>query len=125
INKTDFSNFYISIPYILEQQRIATFLSLIDSKLQTQRKTIENLKSLKSGLYKKIFSQEIRFKDENGNDFPEWENKKLGDITNITMGQSPDSSSYNNDGIGIPLIQGNADIVNRKSNPRQYTNAPT
>jgi len=41
------------------------------------------------------------------------------------MGQSPDSSTYNTEKIGIPLIQGNADITNRKSNPRQYTSKPT
>ncbi|WP_131829049.1 restriction endonuclease subunit S, partial [Elizabethkingia bruuniana] len=76
-------------------------------------------------LSKKIFSRELKFKDDNGNDYLEWQGKKLRDISIITMGQSPDSSSYNNDEIGVPLIQGNADIINRKSHPRQYTNAAT
>ena len=125
LNRNDVHRKKCSIPSTAEQKKIAEFLSALDSKIQTQKKTIDVLTVLKTSLSSKIFSREIRFKDEKGNDFPGWESKKLGDISNITMGQSPDSSSYNNDGIGIPLIQGNADIVNRKSNPRQYTNAPT
>lgn len=61
--------------------------------------------------------------------FPEfkgdWEEKKLGDISIITMGQSPDSSSYNNNNEGVLLIQGNADIKDRFTEPRQWTNKPT
>jgi type I restriction enzyme S subunit len=55
----------------------------------------------------------------------EWEEKELGDIAKITMGQSPTSTSYNNKGIGYPLIQGNNDILNRKSLKNVYTSAPT
>ena len=69
----------------------------------------------------KIFSQEIRFKDDNGHEFPKWEKKKLGEVAEVIMGQSPDSNSYNTEGIGRPLIQGNADIKNRMSNPRNWT----
>ncbi len=63
----------------------------------------------------------LRFKEFSG----EWEEKKLGEITEITMGQSPSSNSYNSDNNGIPLIQGNADIQNRLSNPRNYTTEKT
>ena len=51
----------------------------------------------------------------------EWEVGILEDITNITMGQSPKSDTYNTDNIGMPLIQGNADCKNRKTIPRTYT----
>jgi len=54
-----------------------------------------------------------------------WITSNLGEITHITMGQSPSSSSYNEEGIGNYLIQGNADIKNRKSLPRQWTTEPT
>ena len=67
----------------------------------------------------------LRFKDKNGNAYPEWEEKKIGDICKINMGQSPDSSSYNDNKDGIPLIQGNADILNRVTFPKRYTNKPT
>ena len=51
----------------------------------------------------------------------EWEEKRLGDIVLIIMGQSPSSKSYNSNGNGIYLIQGNADIKNRKTYPRIWT----
>ena len=67
----------------IEQQKIATFLSLIDRRIITQNKIIEELKVLKVTLSKKIFSQELRFKDENGNNYPEWEVKSLNKICYI------------------------------------------
>ena len=115
----------LRLPSQDEQQKVASFLSLIDERITTQSKIIEGLEKLKVATAKKIFSQEFRFKDNNGNDFSKWEEMKLKNIVIIQMGQSPDSSSYNFENIGIPLIQGNADILNRKSNPRQYTSKPT
>ena len=64
---------------------------------------------------------ELRFKGFEG----EFEYKKLGDVSNVIMGQSPDSKSYNENREGYYLIQGNADIKNRISSPRQWTNMPT
>ena len=63
----------------------------------------------------------LRFKEFSG----EWKEKKLGDIAKVTMGQSPDSNSYNDNNIGLPLIQGNADCKNRKTNPRIFTSQKT
>lgn len=51
----------------------------------------------------------------------EWEAKRLGDVAQIAMGQSPSSLNYNTTGIGLPLIQGNADIHNRKTIKRIFT----
>jgi type I restriction enzyme S subunit len=51
----------------------------------------------------------------------DWEVKRLGDIVDIQMGQSPNSKYYNLQGLGVPLIQGNADIDNRKTVVRSYT----
>ncbi|MBK7094131.1 MAG: restriction endonuclease subunit S [Saprospiraceae bacterium] len=80
-----------------------------------------NLESMQSYKSKKSQFRQLRFKDENGNEFPEWEKKKLEDVAVIIMGQSPDSINYNSDKIGKPLIQGNADICNRKTEPRNWT----
>jgi type I restriction enzyme S subunit len=115
----------ITLPNLQEQTKIASFLTAVDDKLQAlkQKKTL--LEQYKKGVMQKIFSQELRFKDDNGNEYPDWEEKKLGDVVKITMGQSPNSSSYNSDGYGIPLIQGNADIKNRVSNPRNWTTEKT
>jgi len=51
--------------------------------------------------------------------------KKLREVAEISMGQSPDSNSYNTDGIGKYLIQGNADIYDRETHPRNWTSNPT
>jgi type I restriction enzyme S subunit len=74
------SSYKISIPCVNEQTKIASFLTAVDDKLQAlkQKKTL--LEQYKKGVMQKIFSQELRFKDDNGNDFPEWEEKKLGDL---------------------------------------------
>ncbi len=55
----------------------------------------------------------------------EWEKEKLAKISNVIMGASPSSSSYNENKIGLPLLQGNADIKNRLSAPRIYTSEIT
>jgi|SRR5690606_14766516 len=117
INNTD-----IITPTLQEQTKIADFLGAVDKQLDILNKKKEKLNTYKKGVMQQLFSQQLRFKDDNGNDFPKWEEKTLGEVANIIMGQSPDSNSYNLEGQGLPLIQGNADIVNRISSPRQYTN---
>ncbi len=54
-----------------------------------------------------------------------WEVKRLGDVSEIVMGQSPSSSNYNSTGHGLPLIQGNADISDRKAMKRIFTTQVT
>lgn len=125
INNGDLKKFRFSFPSQEEQQKIASFLSTVDKKIDQLQKKKQLLEQYKKGMMQKIFKQEIRFKDENGKDFPEWKEKKLGDIATIQMGQSPDSKSYNSEGRGIPLIQGNADIKERKSEPRIFTTQST
>ena len=55
----------------------------------------------------------------------EWKEVRLGEIARITMGQSPDSKYYNEIGLGLPLIQGNADIQDKKSIQRFWTSSIT
>lgn len=57
--------------------------------------------------------------------YREWVEKKLGDVAEVIMGQSPSSKSYNQVGEGIPLIQGNADCKNRRTMPRFHTTQST
>ena len=75
-----FADTEIVIPDFQEQIKISRFLKLNDNRLDILNKKKEILEAYKKGIMRKIFSQEIRFKDENGNDFPDWEEKKLGDI---------------------------------------------
>ncbi|MGG1251024.1 restriction endonuclease subunit S [Brevibacillus agri] len=80
INASEYSGFEFYIPTIDEQRKISSFFSLLDQKIVKQQEKIEQLELFKKGMLQKIFSQEIRFKDENGQDFPEWETAHLGDL---------------------------------------------
>lgn len=77
----------INTPSFDEQQKIAEFLGATDEWIENLRAQKESLESYKKGMMQKIFSQEIRFKDENGKDFPEWEEKKLGEVLKIGNGK--------------------------------------
>ena len=59
---------------------------LLDKRIEQQEQKIALLKDYKKAMMQKIFSQKIRFKDENGNDYPDWEEKKLGEMFEIKKG---------------------------------------
>ena len=67
----------IKLPSLQEQEKIVNFLSKVDSIIEKQEKKVQYWNSYKKGMMQKIFSQKIRFKDENGMDYPEWEKKNL------------------------------------------------
>ena len=69
----------LSLPTNQEQEKISTFLAKISERIDCSIKIINDLKTLKTATAKKIFSQELRFKDDKGNEFLEWENNLLGD----------------------------------------------
>ena len=71
----------VNMPSLPEQQKIAEFLSTIDTVIAKQKETVSAWEERKKGVMQKLFSQEVRFKADDGSDFPEWEEKKLGDIS--------------------------------------------
>ncbi|SBV91389.1 conserved hypothetical protein [uncultured Dysgonomonas sp.] len=83
LSKSTIEQIEISIPDISEQQKIASFLSLIDERIAAQSKIIEGLKELKAWLSKQLFSRKLRFKDDDGADFPEWKTQLLGNVTMV------------------------------------------
>ena len=64
-------------PTKAEQEKVATFLSLYDQKIETQIAKVDALETRRKGLLQQIFSQEIRFKADGGSEFPKWEETKL------------------------------------------------
>lgn len=81
ISPSNLKNINLYVPCLEEQHKIAEFLSTVDEKVEVLEKKLEALNSLKKGFMQKIFSQELRFKDDSGQDFPEWETKCLGEIS--------------------------------------------
>ena len=116
INSQEYSSYKTYYPLLPEQNKIASFLKKLDQRIEKQHQLVELLKSYKRGVANRIFRDMYD---------SSWRTICLGDICSITMGQSPDSSSYNTDGIGLPLVQGNADITNGITTPLRYTSNPT
>ncbi|MBT9848372.1 restriction endonuclease subunit S [Blautia sp. MCC289] len=77
-----------AVPSLPEQQKIAEFLSTIDTVIAKQKETVSAWEERKKGMMQKLFSQEVRFKADDGSNFPEWEKKKLGDVCKYRKGQS-------------------------------------
>ena len=105
LSKSTIEKIKLSLPTKPEQQKIAAFLTAVDSKIEQLSKKQELLGSWKKGLMQQIFSQATRFKADDGCDFPDWEERKLGNLTKVVVGGTPSTSneSYWNNG-SIPWL---------------------
>lgn len=106
----------IPIPALDEQRAIASVLSSLDDKIDLLHRQNATLEAMAEALFKKWFVVEAK---------EEWENGYLQDEFEITMGQSPSGTSFNELGLGIPMFQGNADFGFRFPSKRVYTTEPT
>lgn len=80
INAQEYKSYKLCLPPLAEQNKIASFLTSVDKKINLLTKKKALLETYKKGVMQKIFSQEIRFKDEDGKDYPDWEERKLEDV---------------------------------------------
>ena len=122
------TNMIISIPTtMVEQRQIGTYFRNLDNLITLHQRKLERLKNVKKSMLDKMFPKdgevvpEIRFKG-----FTDaWEQRKLGDICQVTMGQSPDGTTYSELPLGYILVQGNADLNNGWVCPRTWTTQKT
>ncbi len=80
LSKSTIEKIEISLPSLPEQTKIANFLTAVDDKISQLTEKIELITQYKQGVMQSIFSQEIRFKDEGGRDYPEWDYVELNTI---------------------------------------------
>lgn len=84
-----------------EQRKIGDFFSKLDQQIELEEKKLELLEQQKRGYMQKIFSQKLRFKDENGDEYPEWKSKKLKDIANVYQPQNLSQNNFQKKGYPV------------------------
>lgn len=104
ISKSNVENFGFLYPNLSEQQKIASFLTSVEIKIEQLTKKKILLEQYKKGVMQQIFSQQLRFKDEKGKDYPDWEEKKLSEICELIHGYQFMSSDFVKSGIAIIKI---------------------
>lgn len=94
IKASDLKKLKIRVPVSKEQKKIGVFFSKLDRQIELEEQKLAKLEEQKKGYMQKIFSKELRFKDENGNNYPEWEEKNLKELIDVRDGthESPKPS---------------------------------
>ena len=94
LNAGFLKRYRINVGQKVEQRKIASFLTIVDSKIEKLIRKKELLEEYKKGVMQKLFSGEIRFKDENGNNYPDWEKRKLGEVLIENVEKTDISNQY-------------------------------
>lgn len=92
-------NLSIISPSFHEQSKIASFLSTVDEKIEKLKTKKSLLEKYKKWVMQRIFAREIRFKDENGKEFGEWEEKKLGEVAKFSKGKWISKADIDENGV--------------------------
>lgn len=88
INANEYASYSFAVPSLPEQRKIADLLSTVDSVIAAQQAEADAWEQRKKGVMQKLFSQEVRFKADDGSDFPDWDEKTLGELSNLFVGKS-------------------------------------
>lgn len=115
IKPSDIENLDILLPSLLQQQKIAKLLRLLDDEIELKRQINTNLEQQARAIFKEMFIENISKDVKKG---------ILQDIAEITMGQSPDGSTYNKKQVGMRFFQGRAEFGHRFPRERLYTSDP-
>lgn len=97
----------VAFPSLPEQQKIADFLTAYDEKISLQQQKVEALERRKNGLLQKVFSQKIRFKADDGSEFPEWTKASLFDRCQFSRGQGLSKAAIDDSGTNEAILYGN------------------
>ena len=84
----------VYFPSRVEQESISAFFSVLDHLITLHQRKLEKLKELRKGVMKKLFSQEVRFKADDGSEFSEWEKKKIGDVFSKIKDKNKDGRKH-------------------------------
>ncbi len=115
IKPSDIENLEFKLPNLIIQSKIVSILDTIDSKIRQNEKINNNLEQQAQAIYQQMFIDNASL---------EWTEGTLSDIADITMGQSPSGSSYNEDGNGTIFFQGRAEFSFRFPTVRLFTTEP-
>ena len=124
---SDMQEFIVDVSSYEEQAKIAEFFRNIDNLITLHQSKLSYLNNVKKTMLDKMFPKtgssvpEIRFKGFTD----DWEQRKLGEICEVTMGQSPDGSTYSDEPSDFILVQGNADLKDGWVSPRIWTTQKT
>jgi len=110
--KQAFNELLLKLPPLPEQTAIATVLSSLDDKIDLLHRQNATLEKMAETLFRQWFVEEAK---------EEWEMERLSDEFDFVMGASPPGESYNEEGNGIPMYQGNADFGFRFPTNRVFT----
>ena len=116
LKASDIESLYIELPPLPEQIRIASILSSLDDKIDLLHRENKTLEAMAETLFRQWFIEEAK---------EDWKEGNLGDEFEFIMGQSPSGESFNEEGAGIPMYQGNADFGFRFPTKRIFTTQPT
>ena len=103
VGQSTLSEVVITTTVIEEQQKIANFLKAINKRIKLLKAKKDALEDYKTSIMQKLFAQEIRFKQDDGSDFPEWEQYRLGEIGSTLNGLT--GKTKDDFGEGQPYIQ--------------------
>ena len=123
IHADTFFEMPINLPTKEEQVKIGNFLEQIDNIIALHQRQLDNYIVMKKAILKKIFNQELRFKDEHGNDYPKWINKTVNNIGDVVTGTTPSTKelAYYNNGVYPWVTPTDIDRKNISSTPRKLT----